>query len=246
MWVGGYLFTALVVVIAALAAWEMCRMASAWGQPPFAIPAIVLAAALAASGHYAAGIDLGGTIGVLVTSAALLAAIVLILASHIRQSAGTLALVTVCIPLFIGGALFNGSLLGAWSDGRDWIVFLLAVTFATDTGAYMVGKAFGSRKLAPTISPGKTWEGAIGGLLSAVAAGAIFGWAMGTFTPWLLLAPVLGVAGQLGDLYESRLKRLAGLDDSGTIFPGHGGVLDRLDSMTFNLIVLGLVGIFLL
>ena len=223
-------------------------MAAAWGQPPSSIPAVVLAAALVASGHYFAGLDFSATLGVIVGGTSLAAAFAMMLTAQEHRGRHAIILVTVCIILFIGGALFNAALIGGSSNGRDWVFFLLAVTFATDTGAYLVGKAVGSRKLAPTVSPGKTWEGAAGGFAAAILAGAVFGWIAGAHPadgPWLLVAPILGITGQLGDLYESKLKRLAGLDDSGTLFPGHGGILDRLDSISFNLIVLGLLGILL-
>ena len=244
VWIGGYWFTGLVVIVSAVASWELCRIAAAWGQPPLTVSAVVLTACVVASGHYFAGFDYAGVTVVL--GGVSLCAAMFLLTLHTVRGAYAPILVTVCIVLFIGGALFNAAFLGSVSNGREWIFFLLAVTFATDTCAYIVGKAIGSRKLAPTVSPGKTWEGAIGGLVGATCAGTIFAWGMGTDWTWLLTAPILGVTGQMGDLYESKLKRLAGFDDSGTIFPGHGGVLDRLDSITFNLIVLGLVGIPLL
>lgn len=246
VWAGGYWLTGLIVIIAALASWELCRIAGAWGQAPLTIPAIVLTAGYAASGHFVAWTDHAATLAVLAGSIAIGAAIVMLLALQRVRGAYASMLTTVCIVLFIGGALFIATLIGGASDGRSWILFILAVTFATDTGAYLFGKAFGSRKLAPSISPGKTWEGAIGGLVGAISAGAIFGWAVGPEAPWILLAPILGITGQLGDLYESKLKRMAGFDDSGTIVPGHGGVLDRLDSIIFNLIVLGTAGILFL
>ena len=243
VWVGGFWFTGLLVIAAALAAWELCRMAGAWGQPPFLVPAVVLTAAFAASGHFFAGLDISAILGGVVAGASLFAALAMMLTAR-RRGRHVAIPVTIFIIVFIGGALFNAALVGGSSNGRDWIFFLLAVTFATDTGAYLVGKAVGSRKLAPTVSPGKTWEGSIGGLVAAILAGAVFGWMTGSHPadgPWLMVAPILGITGQLGDLYESKLKRLAGFDDSGTIFPGHGGILDRLDSMTFNLIALGLI-----
>ena len=132
--------------------------------------------------------------------------------------------------------------LDSWSaEGLSWIVFLLAVTFATDTAAYFVGRAFGSRKLAPNVSPNKTWEGAIGGFCGAVLCGvgleAMLG--LDADLPTIaLMSAILGITGQLGDLYESKLKRLAGVKDSGHLFPGHGGVLDRMDSLMWNVVVL--------
>ena len=117
------------------------------------------------------------------------------------------------------------------AHGLYLLVWVFIVTWATDIGAYFAGRAFGRRKLAPSISPGKTIEGLYGGIAAAaLLAGA---WAVGTGlgTPLLALAPILAVAAQAGDLFESKMKRQAGVKDSGTWLPGHGGVLDRLDGL---------------
>ena len=119
--------------------------------------------------------------------------------------------------------------------GLQWVALAFLATFATDTGAYAVGRAIGRRKLAPSISPGKTWEGAIGGLLGAAGAtGALVHLLDGIESrvwPALALGLAIGVAAQAGDLLESKLKRVAGAKDSGRLIPGHGGLLDRLDSL---------------
>jgi phosphatidate cytidylyltransferase len=118
--------------------------------------------------------------------------------------------------------------------GPEWALFALALTWAADTGAFFAGRLFGRTPLAPRVSPKKTWEGVAGGLvLSAVAAwvGArVFGVdALGVF---VLLCVAVAALSIVGDLTESLLKRAAGLKDSGWLFPGHGGVLDRIDSVT--------------
>ena len=115
--------------------------------------------------------------------------------------------------------------------GLALLLWVFVVTWATDVGAYFVGRSFGRRKLAPSISPGKTVEGLYGGMAAAtILAG---GWALLTgLNPVLLvLAPLLALAAQGGDLFESRMKRLAGVKDSGNWLPGHGGLLDRLDGL---------------
>lgn len=115
--------------------------------------------------------------------------------------------------------------------GIDLLLWAFIVTWSTDIGAYFAGRRFGKRKLAPTISPGKTVEGLYGGMVAATLLGGA--WALATHlgVALLALAPVLAIAAQAGDLFESSLKRRAGVKDSGTWLPGHGGVLDRLDGL---------------
>ena len=123
----------------------------------------------------------------------------------------------------------------------NWLMFGLAVNWIGDTGAYYVGKNFGRHRLAPHISPGKSWEGSVASVVTGVAFGLIYlPWTIGE-TSLLkagLLALAANVAGQAGDLAESAIKRGAGVKDSGTLLPGHGGILDRLDSTLFALPVL--------
>jgi len=118
--------------------------------------------------------------------------------------------------------------------GACWLFLVFATCWAMDTAAYAVGKKWGKRKLCPTISPGKTVEGSLAGLLAALLIVSGLGWWFGLpLRQGLLLGLILGVVGQLGDLAESKLKRWAGVKDSGAILPGHGGVLDRFDSLLF-------------
>jgi phosphatidate cytidylyltransferase len=121
----------------------------------------------------------------------------------------------------------------AWLRPREVLAVLVLVWIA-DTAAYFCGRAWGRRKLAPAISPGKTWEGAVGGVVGALAYAII----LAAFTARLAWAPVLAAAAALavisivGDLFESAAKRQAGVKDSGALLPGHGGILDRIDSAT--------------
>ena len=223
-------------------------MARGWGQRPITALAVVLAAGLAGPVYLLRFIPNAGWFIPLAVLLAVAGAAWLMWGYKARGGFGA-ALSTAAIAAFIGGALFMATyIVNGLDDGRMMILFLIAVTFAADTGAYITGKAMGSRKMAPNVSPNKTWEGAAGGLLAAVAAGALLGWAMFRFhhivddqpntalVAGAAVGAVLGVTGQLGDLFESKLKRRAGLDDSGVIVPGHGGIMDRLDSMTFNLL----------
>lgn len=117
------------------------------------------------------------------------------------------------------------------------IAMILLTTFAADTGAYYCGSHFGGPKIWPSISPKKTWAGSVGGFLSSIAVCTAFGLAFGSphWSRFVLLGAGMNVAAQLGDFFESALKRWRGVKDSGRILPGHGGILDRIDSLLFAL-----------
>ena len=176
-------------------------------------------------------------------AAAILAAremLALLRAARVRGNAGgrvaprgwAIAALGVCYVALPFAALILTRLGDA---GLQWVALAFLTTFATDTGAYAVGKALGRRKLAPSVSPGKTWEGAAGGLLAATGAAAglvhLLDGIESRVWPALALGLAIGVAAQAGDLLESKLKRMAGAKNSGRLIPGHGGLLDRLDSL---------------
>lgn len=130
--------------------------------------------------------------------------------------------------------------------GLGMILYLLLTVWCTDSGAYLIGRKLGKRKLAPQISPNKTWEGSIGGIVVAVIVGVIFS-LLGAINhgvvATVLFSFVLSIAGQMGDLIESALKRFYGVKDSGKILPGHGGILDRFDSLLLVLPMAYLFGL---
>jgi phosphatidate cytidylyltransferase len=133
-------------------------------------------------------------------------------------------------------ALAGAALLWLRRDpgaGRADVLFLLLVVWAGDIGAYLIGRWIGGPRLAPRISPGKTWSGAIGGLLAAVAAGMLVAHLLSDAATWraVVIAAVLGVVAQAGDLLESFVKRRLEVKDSGQLIPGHGGLFDRLDGV---------------
>jgi phosphatidate cytidylyltransferase len=113
----------------------------------------------------------------------------------------------------------------------DIVFWLMLVTWATDICAYFAGRGIGGPKLAPSISPKKTWAGLGGGVLGALLVGGLAAWAFDLETPFLYLGAPMAVLAQLGDLYESWVKRRAGVKDSSNLIPGHGGLLDRLDGL---------------
>jgi len=139
--------------------------------------------------------------------------------------------------------------VGNDAEGRNWVLFALLTTFATDTGAFFIGTATGRHALAPTISPKKTWEGAFGGLVCAVgvaiALGAIFRLPAPAWQQ-ALLGLAVGIFAQIGDLVESKIKRTAQVKEAGDLVPGHGGVLDRLDSVVFTIPVVYYLVVFAL
>jgi phosphatidate cytidylyltransferase len=123
-------------------------------------------------------------------------------------------------------------IINLWPHGAEWVLFILTLAFAADTGAFFVGRACGRVRLAPRVSPQKTWEGVLGGMGFAAIVGYAgsrwSGLATGTFVTLCLLGAAFSV---VGDLTESMFKRGAGLKDSGRLFPGHGGILDRIDGV---------------
>lgn len=136
-------------------------------------------------------------------------------------------------------AMRGSTITGVWAG-----VYLGTVVWMTDSAAFFTGRQIGGEKLAPDISPSKTWSGALGGLALGTGAGLLV-WIIATDSPWwigLLLSAVISILGQLGDLSESALKRHFRIKDSGDIIPGHGGLMDRLDSLTFGVLLVLLVG----
>lgn len=156
------------------------------------------------------------------------------------------AAVIVLAVFYIGFGFHFFVLARQMMGGLSTLLFALLIVWVTDSGAYLVGRKFGKHKLAPRISPNKTWEGSIGGTVLSVIVSAIYLKFFPQAYDWsimLVIAVIASVAGQFGDLVESALKRYYNVKDSGKILPGHGGILDRFDSLLMVLPVLYLVGV---
>ncbi len=247
VWLGVPWLTVLVLAAGVAAIWEFYRMTPANVGP---LPAVLGAAwvvALLSGAQASSGRDNFLIISGGVIAAGSFASLLWFIAFYHGASFRAGFCYLMGGPLYVGFLLAHALTLreiaGLETDsaaelGRNWLLFAILVTFATDTGAYLVGRAVGSRPLAPSISPGKTWEGSLGGFVSAVAAALVLGVVFDLgITAWqqAVIGGVVGVVSQWGDLVESKLKRIADVKDAGSIIPGHGGLLDRLDSMLFAL-----------
>ena len=231
LYFGGYLFAAAVGAVFAGAYREWEQMVTLKPMTPFGfvLAAVVFVAALL--------FPLWGapaTLAVVVIGA--LAALAARGESAIWRAGGLVYFGIVVIAIL---ATRGTDTTGIWAG-----VFLGSVIWLTDTGAFFTGRQVGGEKLAPDISPGKTWSGALGGFALGTVAGTVL-WHFVTPSPWwigLLLAAAMSILGQIGDLSESALKRRFRIKDSGDIIPGHGGLMDRLDSVTFGALFLYAVG----
>lgn len=249
-----WLFTAAVAVVAALAGWEYIGLAEKRGGKPPRL-ALVLAMAALFAVNYQWPDRTPAFFGVLCLG-------LLIYCTFLRPVSEMMAdsAVSMFCILYAGFTLLALPALRETPEGNgpSLVLFLLFVVWAGDIAAYFVGRAIGRHKLAPSLSPGKTWEGAIASVAGSVlVAAGLFALAEWLQQPsasillsflqrklpaavlsypdelwyWLVLAVIVNIAAQVGDLAESALKRSAGVKDSGTLLPGHGGILDRIDAL---------------
>lgn len=260
VWAGGWYLAVLAAAIAALGAREFYGLVAPKAGVPLGwpgIPAAVLLVFLAAH-QQSVGAWASRALPVLLLLG--LATAVLAVLLRARERWLVSSLLAVCGAIYTGGALSFGLFLRYLPEvrgvesGQGLAGFLLvmlpvAVTCSADIASYFVGKRLGRTRLAPRVSPGKTVEGSIGGLVAATLTGYLMGLYLDDIGALVLSAPicallglVLGIASQAGDLSQSLLKRDAGVKDSGKLLPGHGGVLDRFDSHLFTLpVAYGLV-----
>lgn len=233
VWVGEPWFTPAVAVVTFLASWEYYTMA---------------ASAIGASGSvrwvgsisslfFIAATRLGSSFTGLLITLALLFSFVATITKPTDSARYTAWLWYFGGVMYVGWVMGHFVLLRDLGYGRELILLVLFCTFATDTSAFLVGRSWGKRRLAPDISPGKTWEGAMAGLIGALASCAVLVYIFRLPIPFghiVALGALIGIISQIGDLSESVLKRSAGVKDSGSLIPGHGGILDRLDSLVFT------------
>lgn len=234
-WAGGVWYRLLCAAIGAAVLYEwLAMMLPREARAHATVLAVMLALVLV--------LVLAGT-PVIVQLAALLGAVVVGAAHAAYERRGFWPVAGIA---YAGAsAIALAALRGADGAGLAATLLLFAIVWATDILAYFVGRAIGGPKLAPAISPGKTWSGAIGGTVAGVAAGVAVAIAFGTwwsFAGMLLLALLLSVFSQIGDLFESRLKRMFSVKDSSQLIPGHGGVMDRVDGLVAAAFALFVVG----
>ena len=239
-WGGFPWLTILVAGAAILGLWEFYRMTRGTGAHRLFLLGALWTILFIAAGQltdrwYAYAPHLLLAAGVLI-------ALPWLILNRTKQGASTTWAYAVGGPVYVGFFLAHALMLrdleGGADLGRNWLLFALLVTFATDSGAFFTGRAIGRRPLAPSISPNKTWEGAIGGFVLAVGIALVLGALLQLAVPlWqqALMGAAIGLVAQLGDLAESRVKRATGVKDTGGILPGHGGILDRIDSIVFTL-----------
>ena len=244
LFLGRWALAVVVLGLALLAGVETFRLLRQAGYPALAGLGTTLGALLVLDGAlFSAGEGKGLLI---IVTGVIVAAIGALLRTDPREGMATW-LTTVFGGLYVGllGFLLRiagadvagdpGAALGGVLDaGRWWLVVAVLGVWAYDTGAYFTGRAIGGPRFLTSISPSKTWAGTVGGLLAATAVVALLLAGLGRLPgEALLLGPLIAIAAQAGDLAESMLKRAAGAKESGTLFPGHGGILDRVDSLLF-------------
>jgi phosphatidate cytidylyltransferase len=253
VYLGGWLLTALLGAVAATAAWEVFRMARSGGAHPMARSGIVLAALLplVVHAHYLGVFTLSVPAGAVVFLG-LLASVLWLRAVEERPF---VAVAITVFGIFYAGMItfiyplrYHPYVIGAGA-GTALVMLPVLLVWATDTGAYAFGRMFGRHKLMPAVSPKKTIEGSLGGVLVTVVTCWLYSqYVLQPFAHVALSASgvlvfsiAISVAAQIGDLVESLFKRDSGVKDSSALVPGHGGILDRIDSQLFALPVAYLI-----
>jgi len=222
-------FTVLVAIWGVLAVFEFYKLAAGAKAQPLTCFGLIWTLLFIISPHF----KYDFTVPLLLTLAVILP-LIWLLGRRKKEGAFIGWAWTLAGILYLGWLLSYLVALRGLDEGRNWVFFALFTTFASDTAAFFVGRALGRHKLAPKISPGKTWEGTIAGVFGAIIASLLFTLLI-PISYWQIVALgiLVSIFGQLGDLVESLLKRNMGVKDSGRLIPGHGGFLDRIDSVVF-------------
>ena len=241
---GGFWFSGLVLLLAAIGTVELTDLSGKIGfRAPKSI-LVICVSAIIVLGHF---VTMKGyeDFYLLAFIVAIPAIFLVWLIERFKYRTSIIGwMITFLMAIFFGGVLAYAILLRNLENGVYLAYWLISVVIISDTAAFFVGRRFGKHKLAPKISPLKTIEGAIGGILGAVITSVIINYIFTSIEKYdadisvfvfVIGGVLIGCITIVGDLGESKLKRMAGVKDSGTIFPGHGGVLDRLDSVIFNL-----------
>jgi phosphatidate cytidylyltransferase len=240
-YVDGWLFLALCAAAAATVFWEWTHLLGVANAPRVLVPhwlGLAVAAVLTGLGYPAAAV-FAATVGVLAAGAA-------IGTRPPREATPRVGLWTTAGGVYAAIVFFGPALIRRDPEwGFVALVFLLAIVWATDISAFFCGRAIGGPRLWPSVSPNKTWSGAVGGLAGGLAAGVLVAYASGTGK--LVVAGVMGlvlsVLAQAGDLFESAVKRHFGAKDASHLIPGHGGLMDRLDGFMVAALAALLIGI---
>jgi phosphatidate cytidylyltransferase len=224
IWFGGVFLQLLTALAASVMAWEWGRLCGG-GRSARAAPVLVAVVLASVAGATAAGVWIGVAIALGGAAAVWGLASRESGAAPLWMAAGSLWVALPCVILLW--------LAGSASAGRATLLWVFAVVWATDIGAYVAGRILGGPRLAPRWSPGKTWAGLGGGMVCAALAGWATAVVLGTApaAPLVLTSAGLAIVGQFGDLAESVVKRRFGVKDASSLIPGHGGLLDRLDGL---------------
>ena len=248
IWFGNPWFSVVVAIAALLGVIEFYALVARREWHPLTFFGTLWTLFFIFNAYYAPKYS-SNNIYILVTSALIASAVALSLVRvlFLRPSGEK---VMVSWAASVAGIFYMGWLLSYWVlimnsyggdwNGRDWVILALFSTFAVDTTAYFIGRAWGRHKMAPTVSPGKTWEGAIGGLVGAIVAVVALALILDidiSYSEMVVVGVLIAVFAQLGDLAESKLKRSMGAKEASNLIPGHGGILDRLDSIVFTGVV---------
>ncbi|MBI2865825.1 MAG: phosphatidate cytidylyltransferase [Chloroflexi bacterium] len=233
IWLGNPWLLGGVLVVSLLSVGEFLHMAGLRLRSPLCLMALLGAALLMVSAWQGGSYTLH-----LLTGAAMLSLVLSLVGSRANPGHWAVSLASLLYPALL---LTYFLLLRDGDQGREWLLLAVLSTFAVDTAAFMVGSAWGRHKLVPSISPGKSWEGTMGGIITGPVAVFALARLLGLTLPALsvlTLGLVLATAAVLGDLAESGLKRSFQVKDASGIIPGHGGLLDRLDSLLFTVVVI--------